>query len=118
MWLCAARRDHLTSSGPISFKSSISCYGRSEKPEESLSSKYFCIIVLLDSDPKQLASTSERSDSIYCVASARSEVQVIFHIWKLLYVTLSVKTQLKSFFETYYFLQNIILGVVKNILWK
>ncbi len=51
-------------SGPISFTASISCYGHSEKPEESLSSKYFRIIVLHYCVLKQLASTSERSDSI------------------------------------------------------
>ncbi len=31
------------------------------------------------------AFTSESNDSIYCVSSAHSEAQVIFHIWKLLY---------------------------------
>ncbi len=34
-------------------------------PEQSLSSKYFCIIVLHDCVPKQLASISESNDSIY-----------------------------------------------------
>ncbi len=72
-------------SGPLSFTASVSCSGRSEIPEESLSSTYFCIIVLHDCVPKQPASTSERSDSIYCVTSAHSEVQVICHIWKILY---------------------------------
>ncbi len=33
-------------SGPISFTASICCYGHSEKSEQSLLSKYFCIIVL------------------------------------------------------------------------
>ncbi len=57
-----------------------------QNPEESLSSKYFCIIVLHDCVPKQLAPTSERSDSIYCVTSALSEAQIIlYHIRKLLY---------------------------------
>ncbi len=37
---------------------------------------------------------------------------------KLAYVTLSVKTQLKSFFVIFCFLQKIILQMVKNILWK
>ncbi len=43
----------LTSSGLILFTASRSCYGHSEKPEESLSSKYFCIIVLHDCVLKQ-----------------------------------------------------------------
>ncbi len=33
-------------------------------------------------------------------------------------MTLSVKTQLKSFLDIYYFLHKIILHIVKNILWK
>ncbi len=69
----------------ISFTASIRCYGRSEKSEESLSSKYFCIIVLHDCVPKQPASTSERSDSINCVTSARSEVQVIYIVYENYY---------------------------------
>ncbi len=80
------RRDNLTSSAPISFTASISCYGHSEKPEESLSSKYFCIIVLNDCVLKQLASTSERSDSIYCVTSALSEAQIIYIIYENYYI--------------------------------
>ncbi len=80
MWLCAKRRDNLTSSGPISFTASKSCYGHSEKPEKSLSLKFFCIIVLHDCVLKQLASSSERSDNIYCITSARSEVKVIYII--------------------------------------
>ncbi len=63
-----------------------SCSGPSEKPEEILSSKYFCIIVWHDFVRKQLASTSERSDSIYCVLSARSEVQVIYIIYDNYYI--------------------------------
>ncbi len=41
---CVMRRDNLTRGGPISFTASVCCYGHSEMPEESLSSKYFCII--------------------------------------------------------------------------
>ncbi len=52
----------------------LCCYGRSAKPEASLSSKYFYIIVLHDCVPKQLASTSELSDSIYCVTSAEAHI--------------------------------------------
>ncbi len=63
-----------------------SCSGPSEKPEEILSSKYFCIIVWHDYVRKQPASTSERSDSIYCVLSARSEVQVIYIIYDNYYI--------------------------------
>ncbi len=47
--------------------------------------KHFCIIVLHDYVPKQLASTAEHSDSIYCSLTACSEAQVIYHIWKWLY---------------------------------
>ncbi len=47
------RRDNLTTSRPILFTASICCYGHSEIPEQSLSSKYFCIIVLHDCVPKQ-----------------------------------------------------------------
>ncbi len=61
-------------------------YGHSEKPEESLSSKYFCIIVFHDCVLKQPASASERSDSIYCVMLARSEVQVIDIIYENYYI--------------------------------
>ncbi len=54
--------------------------------EESLTSKYFCIIIVLhDCVPKQLASISESNDRINCVTSALSEAQVIYHIWKWLY---------------------------------
>ncbi len=62
------------------------CYGHSEKPEQSLSSKYFCIIVLHDCVLKQLASTSESNNRIYCVSSARSEVQVIYVIYENDYI--------------------------------
>ncbi len=41
---------------------------------------------LNDCVSKQHASTSESNDSIYCVSSARSEAQVIYYIWKLLYL--------------------------------
>ncbi len=60
-------------------------FGRSEMPEQSLSSKCFCIIVLHDCVPKQQASASESNDSIYCVSFAHFEAQVIYRIWKLLY---------------------------------
>ncbi len=66
------RRDNLTSSG------SICCYGRSEKPEQSLS-KYFCIIVLHDCVPKQLH-PPPKVMTAFIVSSARSEPQVIYHI--------------------------------------
>ncbi len=36
----------------------------------------------------------------------------------VIWSSLSVKTQLKSFLEIYYFLHKIILYIVKNILWK
>ncbi len=45
--------------------------------------KYFCIIVLYDCIPKQQKSTPESNDYIYCVSPARSEAQVIHHIWKI-----------------------------------
>ncbi len=49
---------------------------RSEMPEQSLSSKYFCNFLC-----SQTAEfISESNDSIYCVSSARSDAQVIFHI--------------------------------------
>ncbi len=73
-------------SGPISFTAYISCYCHSEMPGESLTSKYFCIIILHDSVPKQLASTSESNDCIYCVSSARSETQVIYIIYENYYI--------------------------------
>ncbi len=76
----------LTSSGLITFTASKCCYGHSQKPEESLSSKYFCIIVLHDGVLKQLASTSERSDSIYCVTSDLSEAQIIYIIYENYYI--------------------------------
>ncbi len=47
MRVCTMRRDNLTSSGPISFTASICCYGGSEMPEQSLSSRYLCIITVL-----------------------------------------------------------------------
>ncbi len=70
----------------FSFTASISCYGNSENPEESLSSKYFCIIVLHDCVLKQLASTSNRRYSIYCVMSILSEVQIIYIIYENYYI--------------------------------
>ncbi len=55
-------------------------------PEQSLSSKYFCIIVLHDCVPKQLASSSESNNRTDCVSSARSEVQVIYIIYEMYYI--------------------------------
>ncbi len=68
------------SSRPISFTASICYYGNSE------SSKYFCIIVLYDCVLKQLTSSSESSDSIYCVMPVRSEVQAIYIIYEHYYI--------------------------------
>ncbi len=51
-------------------------------PEQSLSSKYFCLIVLHDCVPKQLASSSESNNRTDCVSSARSEVQVFYIIYE------------------------------------
>ncbi len=75
----------LTSSGLITFTASKCCYGHSQKPEESLSSKYFCIIVLHNGVLKQQASTSECSDSIYCYVWSLWGANNLYHIWKLLY---------------------------------
>ncbi len=43
---------------------------------------------------------------------------IVKYVIYLIYVTFSVKTQLKSFLFISYFLHNIILHIVKNILWK
>ncbi len=40
------------------------CYGRSELPEQSLSSKYFCIIASQSRVTRLQASTSESNDRI------------------------------------------------------
>ncbi len=45
MWLCAMRRDNLTNQQTNLIHSIYNCYGH-EMPEQSLLSKYFCIIVL------------------------------------------------------------------------
>ncbi len=75
------------------------CYGHSEMPEQSLSSKYFCIIasrnLLHDRIPKQQASTSESNDRIYCALSAHSGVQVIYYI---LYENYYIQWPLPLFF--------------------
>ncbi len=76
----------LTSSGPILFTASKCCYGHSQKPEESLSSKYFCIIVLHGCVLKQLASTSECSDNHLLCTSDLSEVQIIYIIYENYYI--------------------------------
>ncbi len=83
MQLFAMRRDNLTSNGPISFTASICCYGHSEKPEESLSSKYFCIIVLHDCVLKQQHPPPNAVTAF--IVLRLSEAQVIYHILKLLY---------------------------------
>ncbi len=50
-----------------------------------ISVKYFCIITVLhDCVPKQQASSSESNNRIYCVSSARSEVQVIYVIYEII----------------------------------
>ncbi len=76
IWLCAMRWDNTAS---------ICCYGHSEKSEESLSSKYFCIIVLHDCDLKQQVSTSERSDSIYCYVCSFWGASNLYYTWNVLY---------------------------------
>ncbi len=56
------------------------------KSRSSLSSMYFCIIVLHDCVPKPQASSSESNNRIYCVSSARSEVQVNYVIYENYYI--------------------------------
>ncbi len=66
-------------SRPISFTASRCCYGHTEMPEESLLSKYFCIITVIhDCIPKE----QHPPPKAMTVTSARSEV--IYVIWKLL----------------------------------
>lgn len=79
-WLCTMRWENLTNHLVLKH-----CFGRSEIPEQSLSSKYVCITVLHDYVTKQQASSSENINCIYCVSSARSEVQIINQIWKWMY---------------------------------
>ncbi len=72
-------------SRPISFTASISCYGHSEKPEQSLSSKYVCIIVLHDCVPKQQHPPPNAVQHLlYLVFSLRGASN-LYNIWKLLY---------------------------------
>ncbi len=77
-FLHAHRKSHVTAA-------SISCYGRSEKPEESLSSKYFCIIVLHDCVPKH-QHPPPNTVTAFIVSSARSEPQVIYIIYENDYI--------------------------------
>ncbi len=73
MWLCAMRRDKLTSSRTISFTSSICCFGHSFI---GLSSKYFCIITVLhDCVIKQQHPPPK---------AVTTSAQVMYYIWKLL----------------------------------
>ncbi len=53
-------------------------------PEQSLSSKYFCIIVLHDCVLKQQHPPPKAMTAII-VFRLLAEAQVIFYIWKLLY---------------------------------
>ncbi len=88
LWKCDfALWDGITwlTSGLISFTASC-CYGNSKKPEQSLSSKYFCIIILHDCVPKQQASSSESNDRIYCVSFARGASNLCYILkWLGLY---------------------------------
>ncbi len=81
-------RIDLTSSGPMKFTASISCYGHSQKPQESLSSKYFCIIVWHDSVLKQLVSSSERTTFSHkrCHTVIQLTTKDYRYTWKELYV--------------------------------
>ncbi len=54
-------------------------------PEQSLSSKYFYMIVLHNCTPKQQHSPPKAMKAFIVFRLLRSEAQVIFHIWKLLY---------------------------------
>ncbi len=78
-----ARWDGITwlTSGLILFTASICCYGHSEKPEQSLSSKYFCINVLHDCVPR---------DHILCLVCSLWGASNLCHIWKLLYSVASL----------------------------
>ncbi len=79
--LCTMGRDNLTNQWTNLVAQHLkSCFGYSEMPEQSLSSKYFCRIVLHECVPKQQKSTPESNDYIYCVSPARSEAQVTHHI--------------------------------------
>ncbi len=81
MWLCTIGWDNLTNQRTdLASQHLKCCFGHSEMPEQILSSKKVCIH---DCIPKQQKSTPENNDHIYCVLSARSEVQVI-HKWKWL----------------------------------
>ncbi len=68
-------------------------------PEQSLSSKYFCIIVLHDCIPKQQHSPP-KAMTAFIVSSARSEAQVIYHIRKLLYQEVTILFSLTRWMET------------------
>ncbi len=81
MWLCTMGKENLINQQTDLVAQHLKrCFGRSEMPEQSLSSKYVCITVLHVYVPKQQASSSESINHIYCVSSARSEAQVIYHI--------------------------------------
>ncbi len=71
---------------PISFTASIS-YGHSEKPEDSLSSKYFCIIVLLDCVPN---CPRTQWQHLLCLVFSLWGSSNLYHIWKLLYSVASL----------------------------
>ncbi len=93
-FLHAHRKGHVTAlwdgitlltSWLISFTASISCYGHSEKPEDSLSSKYFCIIVLHDCVLKQQHSPPNAVTALLCYVCSLWGASNLYHIWKLLY---------------------------------
>ncbi len=71
-------------SEPISFTASICCYGHSEMPEESLSSKYFCIITILhDCVPKQQHPPPKVMTHLLCLVCSLWGACHLCHIWDL-----------------------------------
>ncbi len=78
MWLCAMGWHNLPNQQPDFVAQHLKCcYGHSEVPEQSLSSKYFCIIASQNGLPRLRSQTADihlrKQDRIYCVSSALSK---------------------------------------------
>ncbi len=81
-WLCSMGWETWLTSGSISFTASEILFWSFWAKSVIKVFLYNCLKRLCS---QTAASTSESNERIYCVSSARSEPQVIYYIWKVLY---------------------------------
>ncbi len=115
MWLCAMGRHNLTNQQTDLILQHLKCcYIHSEMFEQSLSSKFFSIIAsqkcLTWLRSQTAASTSESNDRLHCVSSARSEAQILYYIWKLLYSPAVLNDLSCQFIRTWCFCSLWLIG--------